>query len=344
MLEVAGLLVVSLLSAPEGRSSELPAVLVFDVQESEAGLDAAARERLSTYLHAKLSSLGRFRVVPRSEVTRRLQDEKRESYRPCYDDACQIELGKAVAAQKIVQTVLVRGQRRCILTSTLFDLRTELSEDAAVASGSCSTDGLLALVDELGLQLGGAASPARSNSAVRSDARRARPSKRVREDCSLEPELCYQAVLAIERVPPPQGRTEARARLEIVCQTKHKGACTRLAGYLLEGLGGASEPERAAVLFAASCKDKDPEACTQLGELHERGQGVTKDLTRAARLYEPACQRNHAEACARLGLAYQRGTGVPVDRAQSAFFLERACRLGHSVSCGAGVRAPSPSR
>mgnify|MGYP000334928875 CR=1 FL=1 len=44
--------------------------------------------------------------VSEGQVLDRLNQLKRASYRACYDAACQIELGKALAAQKVLAAAI----------------------------------------------------------------------------------------------------------------------------------------------------------------------------------------------------------------------------------------------
>lgn len=121
-----------------------PIVAVFDLADNKHKLDATTMGELAEYLATQLTATGRYRTVPRSQLRRRLGKEKRQGYKACFDEACQIELGKAMAAQKSLATKIIRVGKICTLTSVLYDLKTETSERAATTEGPCSTEGLLA--------------------------------------------------------------------------------------------------------------------------------------------------------------------------------------------------------
>ncbi len=135
---------------------------VFDVDVQGVQLDRPAVLALSDYLATSLAATGRHRVVPRAELEERLRDQKAASYRACYDESCQLEVGKEVAADHALATKVVKLGAQCVLTMKLFDLRTAATAWAATARGECGQEALLDLVDRA-LAGGGAAAkePAR---------------------------------------------------------------------------------------------------------------------------------------------------------------------------------------
>jgi outer membrane protein OmpA-like peptidoglycan-associated protein len=85
-------------------------------------------------------------VVPRGQIKRRLAKQKVTSYRRCYDQSCQIEIGRELAAAKSLAPTLIKLGRRCIVTLTLYDLRRATTDRAASAEGGCSEDDFSASV------------------------------------------------------------------------------------------------------------------------------------------------------------------------------------------------------
>jgi hypothetical protein len=138
--------------AAPSPSGERPTLAVFDVQDVSRTLDANTLEQLSDYVVARLAT--RFRVVPRTELRTQLVATKAEGLSSCFDERCQIELGKAVAAQKALAVKVLRTPETCTLAATVFDLRTETAEDAATERTPCTSQGLLDGVDRLAPQLG----------------------------------------------------------------------------------------------------------------------------------------------------------------------------------------------
>jgi hypothetical protein len=91
--------------------------------------------------------------VPREAIRRRLEQSKEKSYRACVDESCQIEIGKAVAAEKVISTKIIRQEASCVATATLYDLRTEATERAAVVQSSCAVSDLTRAMNELAMAI-----------------------------------------------------------------------------------------------------------------------------------------------------------------------------------------------
>jgi hypothetical protein len=132
-------------------------VAVFDIEDEAKTLDSGTAAQLANYLAARVAEVLRYRVVPRDQLRNQLRDQKAEAYRPCFDESCQIELGKAVAAQKSLATRVMRIGDTCAMSSTIFDLKTETTERAATTKTACSDAELIAAVDGLVDQLKGSA-------------------------------------------------------------------------------------------------------------------------------------------------------------------------------------------
>jgi len=131
-------------------------VAVFDVEDGTGSLSAADAQQLGDYLSVRVASVPRTRVVPRDQLRGAISDAKAESYKACFDQSCQIELGKALSAEKSVATKLLRVGSRCAMTLAMFDLKTETAERAASTQTECAADALFGAVDDLVRQLGGA--------------------------------------------------------------------------------------------------------------------------------------------------------------------------------------------
>lgn len=125
-----------------------PIVAVFEVQDKGAPLSERARDALTDFLAARLTSTGAYRTVPRSQIRERLTRLKTESYKDCYDQACQIELGRELAAEKAVSTRVAVLAGRCQVTLELYDLSSAATEFAHTARSDCSEAGLFAAMNE----------------------------------------------------------------------------------------------------------------------------------------------------------------------------------------------------
>lgn len=118
-------------------------VAVFDIQDVSGSFDTKTMEQLTDYFSAILTQDLGFQVVPRDQLKTRLAQQRDESYKACYDEKCQIEIGKEIAAQKSIATKVIKIGHRCVLVSTMYDLKTETTEKAANAETDCSTDSLM---------------------------------------------------------------------------------------------------------------------------------------------------------------------------------------------------------
>jgi hypothetical protein len=144
---------------PEQTPVSVPArvqdiVAVLDIHDSAGQLGTGTRRQLSRYLSAAVSRVSAFRVIPPDQLRQRLSAEKRKSFSSCYDDACRIELGKALAAHKVLATDLLRVGNRCVLTASLYELRTETVEKSALVETDCTDEALVDGVKDMTDQLG----------------------------------------------------------------------------------------------------------------------------------------------------------------------------------------------
>jgi hypothetical protein len=132
-----------------GAAESPPVLAVFELRDAEARLLPEQRMQLTRYLRVRLTEHAGFPVVPEAELKQALRREQAESLATCYDEACQIEIGREVAAQKSLALDLVVASDACILTATLFDLVRATSERAASVRSSCDVAALTGAVDEL---------------------------------------------------------------------------------------------------------------------------------------------------------------------------------------------------
>jgi hypothetical protein len=133
-------------NATKPAATERPILAVFDLEAKGVALDAETLERLSDYLTVVLVESSAFKVVPREQLTERLRAQKKTSYRSCYDQQCQIEIGRELAASKSLATRVVRLGTSCTVVSSLYDLKTATAETAARARGPCDEEAIAAML------------------------------------------------------------------------------------------------------------------------------------------------------------------------------------------------------
>jgi hypothetical protein len=126
-----------------------PVVAVLELQDSAKKLDESTRAQLSDYLAAQVIAKLGWRTIPKDQIRGQLQQEKKASYSACVDESCQIELGKALAAEKVLTTKFLRLDDECSLIASVYDLRLETAEAAATAKAGCRPRELTTAIDAL---------------------------------------------------------------------------------------------------------------------------------------------------------------------------------------------------
>lgn len=108
-----------------------PVVAVTEPDIREAGLGTSTKESIRLVLEAGLLAHAGVTVVADSRLRAELRQRKRSSYEDCYDESCQIELGKAVAARMLLNSRIIREPGpQCSLSLRLLDLQTETTKAA----------------------------------------------------------------------------------------------------------------------------------------------------------------------------------------------------------------------
>ncbi len=153
------LVVLGLTASAQSFASERPVVAVFTLENDGAPIKTRALERLSDYIGAALTASGRYQVVPKSELKAALQTRKKASYKQCYAESCQIEIGKELAADKALAGTVARFGSRCIISLRIVDLKKATEEAAARAKGGCRQDDVLESLDKALALLTGAVQP-----------------------------------------------------------------------------------------------------------------------------------------------------------------------------------------
>lgn len=130
---------------PADRHGSVPpderAVLaVMAIEDSSATMKAGLLANAQEMLRGKLSATGYFVVIDRGRQEEKLNQlvraHKKESYRECYDESCQIPLGQALAADSILRTTISCLGTSCMLSCELV----ELEKEAATIGGTADFD------------------------------------------------------------------------------------------------------------------------------------------------------------------------------------------------------------
>lgn len=147
-LAIAVLVVVSCAGTSRTSLAETRIVALFDIEDMTGKLSARDRQQLTEYLSSNIAEGGRFQVIPSSQLKARLVEKKKESYKGCYDQKCQIEIGRELAAQKTLATKVLKVGSRCAVVITLYDLKKAATERSANVKGGCSVDALVSALEQ----------------------------------------------------------------------------------------------------------------------------------------------------------------------------------------------------
>ncbi len=151
----AALLIVLLGPVPPAvqAGGSRPIVAVFEIQAQRVGLEKDLIRSLTEYLGAAVSEGGVYRIVPPGNIRRALMEKTKESYKKCYDQKCQIELGRELAANKSLSTAILRFNKTCVVTCHMYDLKTQTSDVSAKAKGGCEEAGLMESIDKVASEI-----------------------------------------------------------------------------------------------------------------------------------------------------------------------------------------------
>lgn len=142
-----------LIAAAAPAQAKAPRVAVFEIQDKTRQLTKAQRQQLTDYLSSKIADGGKFRVIPGGQVRERLAKKKRESYKSCYDQQCQIDIGRELAASKSLATQVVRLGSLCVVIGTLFDLKSAATDASASQETPCGIELLAHAVAKVSVKL-----------------------------------------------------------------------------------------------------------------------------------------------------------------------------------------------
>ncbi|MFO7735266.1 MAG: CsgG/HfaB family protein, partial [bacterium] len=130
-----------------------PKVAVMDIKDSSGSFPEDILSNATEMLRGKLSSTGTFIVIDRSRQKEKLQDiikkEKKESYEQCYDSSCQIPLGQALAADRILRTSISCLGNSCMLSTEMVDLAKEAVTEGSTASFQKDLEDLSSLIKSI---------------------------------------------------------------------------------------------------------------------------------------------------------------------------------------------------
>ena len=138
---------------PKDVDTQVPVVAVFQLHDNSGRLTEQERGQLTDVLATRLTELGKARVVPREQIRKRLLDEKYQTYKQCYQESCQIELGRAVAAEKSLSSAVMRVGSKCTVVANLYDLKSETAVKGTSVESACTLADLMTAVRQVAEKL-----------------------------------------------------------------------------------------------------------------------------------------------------------------------------------------------
>jgi hypothetical protein len=143
-------------ATPEARAVPPPrriVVLVLDVEDREGLVPEADRRELSVYLGRAVVERRGYRATPRGLLAAHVRTQKAESWAPCVDDACRLELGKALAAERVLHARLLRDGGRCALGVSLYQLEREVAVWGRLEVTDCTLSALYGAAERVVAEL-----------------------------------------------------------------------------------------------------------------------------------------------------------------------------------------------
>jgi hypothetical protein len=130
-------------------------IAVMDVEDraqSNDGVSVVLLRNIGDQLRIFIAERG-LRTIDRGEQEKarhqQITEAKGDSYKSCYDNSCQIELGKALAASHILRAQVARFGKSCVLNAELIDLRAEVTIAATSSRGACEEEGFLSMSEKV---------------------------------------------------------------------------------------------------------------------------------------------------------------------------------------------------
>ena len=123
------MLFVLLTSPLAALAQEQAKLAVMTLEDRTGDLSAQLIDDLTDYLRTQVARRGKFIVIDKSRQAEAIKkiagDARKESYKACYDEKCQIPLGQALSADTILRVKLTRIGSTYQLNAEIVDLAKE---------------------------------------------------------------------------------------------------------------------------------------------------------------------------------------------------------------------------
>ncbi len=161
---ISVLLITCLLAAHGARADQRPIVAVFGIQDNSKRLKRKLVKSLTVYLGNLLGKGGIYQIVAPGDIRRAMREQVKDAKRSeCFEQKCQIEIGRELAANKTLSTTIDRIGNVCMVGTRLYDLERMATDITATAEGPCTPAGLMKAVKQAAAEIrafgGGATEP-----------------------------------------------------------------------------------------------------------------------------------------------------------------------------------------
>ena len=330
MARLTSLTIIVLLLGARASSAAAPIVVVFDVELQGLKLSKVQRTYLNDQLSSEIAITGKYRIILRTCHNKLLMDRKKRSNKACSDQACQIELGRLLAADKILTSKVIKQGSECTLAIRVLNLKTAATQKVATIQCGCNVDDLVEALTQAVMQLTG---PKIVESVQSPDG------GGESQDQSEDDQKHERAIKA--------------AQNKLKCKSNNAKACKRYGDELNYGFGVAQDKLAAVEYYDKACKLGRYRGCVNAGLLYS----ISGDSARASPyekmeldLLEADCRSNPSDICAMAARIYSSGSlygdSIPInmEKARELYRLgcdhdgARACQdLGRLAEIGVGA-------
>lgn len=129
-------------------------VAVMDIEDRSATLDPAMLDNAAEYLRGNLAATNKFVLISKDRQRQiMIKEQKKESWKECYDQNCRIQLGQALSADTLLQSSINLFGGKYTITVEMVDLAKEATVKAAKAEFDGTEAGLMKAIEEIGKQI-----------------------------------------------------------------------------------------------------------------------------------------------------------------------------------------------
>ena len=192
---------------------------VLDVQDRTGLLSQEIMVIASDYLRGRMVAVNTFLVVPKDKTMRAvIKEQKKESWRDCYDPACRLDLGRALAADTVLVAVVMRLGDDHTVTAELVDIAKEVTVKGVSVTFDGSEEGLKKALDRVADRIAGK----KPDKAPVTPADKVDPTQKLKGSVELQEKPKVEKPLApVERKKPDANTYDVRGDVIIDRDTGH---------------------------------------------------------------------------------------------------------------------------